>query len=575
MATVATPNTCPQCGYFVRNTPPPISLDRSRIDQLLGTNDTLEEVEQRNLRSCVNDGQSKLTNINTRIAMVKALLLTLEASKEKLEVAVTEGKHILHPMRGIPTELLQKVFYFGAGLDIDAMEHLSFAPHSLDLSSPPWVYGRVSRRWRAISRDTPMLWTRVKIEGDNIIPTKRMRNQAFARIPIPSQNFGLSLLSSYLSRSGTFPLSVYVNVGLDFASGISNYTDGISALVASHSHRWESLFLGKGNNQGRIETRSLSEHSFPSFIHLRVQENACSGTEIYLPASNLTSWSTLGDPEYSNPLGLLPEILIVPPSTSLCNQITQCSISKISHTEVLRMVQLLPRLQRLSIQDLREVLEVLGLAEPVNTGLKEIFIEQSTETALSIRAILDSITCPSLVKFYATTRRSLAASFGQLENRSKFNLRSLDITGWTGIFSILNRTKAVEVLVVRGIGDSGNASVLFGNHALCVRDLHSFFSYGFFNRGIAASRFDPFPNLRQLEIHMSPELDLKDIDVVAELIAFVTFRLSHAPPSGSNFAIQPLEISIKLQEIDARRMFTHPCIDKLRALTRKLHILVL
>lgn len=74
----------------------------------------------------------------------------------------------------------------------------------------------------------------------------------------------------------------------------------------------------------------------------------------------------------------MPEILTVPPSTSLCDQITEYSTSQVSLAEVLKMVQLLPRLQRLFIRDLKETGPVEASAEPIITDLKEIFIEQST-----------------------------------------------------------------------------------------------------------------------------------------------------------------------------------------------------
>lgn len=93
------------------------------MDQLLGTNDVLEEVDQRNLWSFVNDCQSKLVKLSLPLWKQEKRSLRLRSQRE--------SRSYTH--RGLPRELLQKVSYFGVGLGIDAMYHLFSAPHSLDL----------------------------------------------------------------------------------------------------------------------------------------------------------------------------------------------------------------------------------------------------------------------------------------------------------------------------------------------------------------------------------------------------------------------------------------------------------
>lgn len=73
-----------------------------------------------------------------------------------------------------------------------------------------------------------------------------------------------------------------------------------------------------------------------------------------------------------------------------------------------------------------------------------------------------------------------------------------------------------------------------------------------------------FPSLRRLELDMHPSSDSYPVDTVEELITVATSR------SRSN-----LEILLKVNDIEARKIFTHPRIEELRSMLNRLYIQIL
>ncbi|KAJ3967632.1 hypothetical protein EV361DRAFT_929709, partial [Lentinula raphanica] len=200
------------------------------------------------LSSFVADGESFLSHLDTRIASVRALLLKLEATKDNLTSAITPYKRPLHPMRRLPSEILEHIFFYGVGHDKLALSYSRSSPHSLDLRYPPWIYGRVCRRWKNVVYEMPSLWTRVKLQFDQL-PKFLVKQLPLAQ----------NLLSIYLRRSKGLSLSVYIRIPDWFSM---DSAAGFFALVLSQSWRWSSLFLGSG--QGLSDIMAISEDSFPS-----------------------------------------------------------------------------------------------------------------------------------------------------------------------------------------------------------------------------------------------------------------------------------------------------------------------
>ncbi|KAE9400928.1 hypothetical protein BT96DRAFT_784088, partial [Gymnopus androsaceus JB14] len=93
-----------------------------------------------------------------RIEKARNLLVHLEATRKQTQQAVKEYKEMLNPVRRLPFDVFQEIFLHGAGMYTDAGSHFGSTSHSLDLASPPWVYGRVCQSWKEVTLETPLLW---------------------------------------------------------------------------------------------------------------------------------------------------------------------------------------------------------------------------------------------------------------------------------------------------------------------------------------------------------------------------------------------------------------------------------
>ncbi|KAF8827300.1 hypothetical protein HHX47_DHR5001127 [Lentinula edodes] len=544
---------CPQCGYSSDTAPLHLPLAKARIDNFLHTNDFFTEEEGNIFRSFIGNGQSKLNHLEARIISVKALLAELEGAKAELVKALSEQKKILNPMRRMPEDLLVEIFLQGAGIYTDPGEYFPSAGHSLDLGSPPWTYSRVCRRWKDIAMRTPRVWTRVKIEADRLVSHRRFPSRKNGtgnnRLPL-----GLSLLSSYLSRSAALPLAIYLDIPV---SSSDDRAYGISVLISSHSRRWESLYLG-GSQGSNLGSMVFSQDSFPLLRTLRVQLD-CNVQTVDIPAPNLKSWVTIGKAYLSQVNTTL--------SVELHAQITDYSISNFPYDAVLRMSTLLSRLRRLVVRELKPK---HGWDSFLNSGcfrgLQELVVEQSESPgALNVlQAFFNSITCPALTSLSIIAHDSLKSVIQDFEKRSAFNLGHLDITGHTRILEgSLQNTAALKTLVLRDIGKTSELS---------VASVFSYLDSTTVSLGPGSSLGSPFPALHRLELHLCSTPVLMEYDTMVALFLCLSSRLDSSSHSNS---VSPLEVFITAPDGQARKMLDHPRLGELRSLGIKVDIVAL
>ncbi|KAJ3888572.1 hypothetical protein GG344DRAFT_79637 [Lentinula edodes] len=552
---------CPQCGYSSDNAPLRVPLPKARIDNFLHTNDFFTEDEGNIFRAFIGNGQSKLNHLEARIISVKALLAELEGAKAELVKALSEQKMILNPMRRMPEDLLVEIFLHGAGIYTDPGEYFPSAGHSLDLGSPPWTYSRVCRRWKEIAMRTPRVWTRVKIDAKprEFSLAKSMRGDD--RLPL-----GLSLLSGYLGRSAALPLTVYLDMPLFSIFSSSNLDDhalyAISVLMSSHSRRWESLFLGRGQVFDQINT--VFSDSFPLLKMLRIREDSGMSTAsaVDIPAPNLKSWVTIGP---GGKAGLTQVNTTL--SVKLYNQITDYSISNFSCEAVSRMSPLLPRLRRLVVRELKlkSSWGFFLISSGCFPGLRDLVVEQSDPGALNVlQPFFNLITCPALTSLSIIAHDSLKSVIQDFEKRSAFNLGYLDITGHTRILEgSLQNTAALKTLVLRDIGKTSELS---------VASVFSYLGSTTVSLGPGSSLGSPFPALHRLELHLCSTPVLMEYDTMEALFLCVSSRLNSSSHSNS---VSPLEVFITAPDGQSRKMLDHPRLGELRSLGIKVGIVAL
>lgn len=583
---------CPSCGYSPEDNPLYIPEHTFRIEKLLQSNEPPSDNEESAFRKFVIDGQSQIDDLEFRINRVKELLSSMETALEETKLAVAEHKRMLNPVKRLPSEVLGHIFLHGVGLEIDAAEYFSSASHSLNLKTPPWVYGYVCSFWKAVAISTPLLWTRVKVLK-SLTGGSRMAS-------------ALTLLSLYVARSDSLPLTIYTDVSDNDLSSSpdSSKTVGalsLSALLLTQSRRWESLYLAEG--QGVLSTAMLfSQDSFPSLKNLQVQElssrnKRCS---ITVTAPNLTSWSSIGDVSASS-------MIRVKLSNKLCSQITEYSVSQASAVDVWSIVRKLPRLRKLRVRELKpdnSRAESDSLPSLLLRALGELLLEQSSHGMSGVEIFLASIVCPAVEALAVKSILPFSEAIQKLEKRSSFNLKCIDITAHTGIFTLMNSV-ALEKLTVRGIGKisdydpflslldvlshlmpdghrqspsnvtvpnilseelannpTGSPEEDLSSQCEVAVDLDSSISPSPSAKTEDSQSAVPFPNLRRLELHLSSSASWENCDIMEEVLACIVAR-SLGDSRGEYVSITPREVSITAPDAQARKMFTHRGRDEM------------
>ncbi|KIK51179.1 hypothetical protein GYMLUDRAFT_101115 [Collybiopsis luxurians FD-317 M1] len=550
---------CPKCGYSSSIDIPHNPFHSSRVKTLIGTNQPLTEDEERHFKAFVADGKSKLSLLDDRIALVKNLLENLRRTRKELDLALKERKKILHPMRSMPTDLLMEIFKHGSGLYDDPKELFRSDWHSLKFNFPPWVYGRVCRRWRDISVHAPALWTRVKIVPPLILNRAGYYDTHADRRP---RDFVIPALTFYLGRSESLPLSVYLRMWSDNSSyQDKHWHEAISALAYSHSRRWVSLHLGQAES---IATSLISNDSFQSLIDLKTEEGPGRSADLmHFLAPQLKSWTMIGSPLTSVIRTTLP--------TKFHDQIQEYSSSQIVYDDVLRVIQLLPNLRTLVVQELRPSSSEQSLSQTIRLPrLRELHIVQSTPNNASfLPPFLDAIVCPFLQSLSIDVWGLSKSTIQAFEKRSDFHLKHWVFNStWFSITDTLSNTAGLETAVCRD-----NCTEI-PNPVLSELTVSMPDPNDDSNSATSSSVLPliPCPNLRRLELHLAPLNDSADWDIVEQVFECINSRILAGGSLSENVTITPLEVRLTAPDTYAMNILCHPKIAELRLMGVQMEI---
>ncbi|KAF9036793.1 hypothetical protein BJ165DRAFT_607688 [Panaeolus papilionaceus] len=161
---------------------------------------------------------------------IKVLSLTLDALKrrcEDLEDGIATYEPILSPMRRLPDDMLEEIFYHCLPA------HRNPIPLTTEC---PLVLTMVCRKWRAVSLAAPRLWSRLHISFE-VEPRYYNLTDDFVW---PIRVAGLH---QWLNRSGALPLSLslYCNDSVYGDMFDPSFAREVLMVVRQHAHRCASL----------------------------------------------------------------------------------------------------------------------------------------------------------------------------------------------------------------------------------------------------------------------------------------------------------------------------------------------
>ncbi|KAJ3822015.1 hypothetical protein F5880DRAFT_1661150 [Lentinula raphanica] len=540
MNTTTIPSACSQCSFSPQHDIPPVPpSNSSRIDHLHHSNEYPTEKEELAFQSFIADGRSFLSRLDTRIATVKALLLELEATRENLIPLIPTYTQPLNPVRRLPSDILKLIFTYGTEYDKPEEKYFACVPHSLDLRSPQWIYGRVCRHWRRTMVDeSPLFWTRIKLQPGKPISLKQL-------------SMALCLLSIHLHRSQDCPLTIRIDMPLSFSMDL---VTGFLALVFSHSKRLRSLFLTGGPRLNEI--MAVSEDFFPSLekIHIRELFPKTSDSQgdqgsVFrsIQAPKLKSWSSTGNFFFNTRISLMPP-------AALCHQITDFTISEVSSSQIVSIVRLLPHLRVLPVWLL--VPSSFSLDEVVHLPKLERFCVRQHPfmnlTGTAIAALMDVLSCPALVHLSLFVSGQIATAVQRFEERSKFKLQHFVGAEDAGIFvKSLSNCLSLETIEVEGAYSYQSIQDMLASLYIPIQHAQSSTDTSL-TRPIAT-----FPNLRLLEFYFG---ELHSVE------GFIDEAYSNV--SARKFAedVVPLELVITMPKKQAKKMLSYRQLKNFDAL---------
>lgn len=160
------------------------------------------------LKTCLVDLESPIVAVKSHIHFVdeerkafqligvsaKRSLSSLDISLDAITTGIAEKKALLHPVRRVPSEVLESIFIEVVELERDRLRrHFSgnFKPMERTMHFSPFILSAVCQRWRCISIRLPRLWTYLRIPTVQTLWSTRTSKSR-------SRNLGVKLLGRRL-----------------------------------------------------------------------------------------------------------------------------------------------------------------------------------------------------------------------------------------------------------------------------------------------------------------------------------------------------------------------------------------
>lgn len=197
------------------------------LEGKLNTNYVPTPKEIIDIKDGLAGSEERLRALSLQIDHLRDRCTHLSVEKERLSVGITKYRGMLAPARRLIPEILQEIFY-----------HCLPTSHNAIMSSKgaPLLLGRVCSQWRQVAYSTPRLWATIHI----VVPSAEPYNPN-----APTDNSStLSVVSSWLSRSGALPLSISLSssvYSLDPSIPTNPVVRPFLDLLTPFASRWKSI----------------------------------------------------------------------------------------------------------------------------------------------------------------------------------------------------------------------------------------------------------------------------------------------------------------------------------------------
>ncbi|KAK7035736.1 hypothetical protein R3P38DRAFT_2908793 [Favolaschia claudopus] len=203
-----------------------MDLDSSPFQRLLHTNYVPSPEETIQIRALCATPLEELTRLGAEIEHTLARLHDLQRSYRQLKESIDAHMSLLAPMRSLPPELLQSIFFMTLPSERNAVMHASEAPVLLC---------RICSGWRRLAFATPKLWASIHV----VIPPVDYSESVNS--PGDVRRFAME---EWLARTGACPLYISIYVSQEAwkgaaAAAASPFVEAILSLA----NRWKHIEL--------------------------------------------------------------------------------------------------------------------------------------------------------------------------------------------------------------------------------------------------------------------------------------------------------------------------------------------
>ncbi|KAK1226495.1 hypothetical protein PQX77_010579 [Marasmius sp. AFHP31] len=204
-------------------------LPHSQFQNVLNTNHSATSLEIGQIRELLIQPTQELKRLNSEIQHLKSTLSYLFSQRDRLQSFVNSHSALISPVRRLPPEVLSEIF-------VHCLQDKDRNP-TRSLTEAPLLLTFVCRRWREIALSTTRLWRGIHIYFPSV--TKR-HEQRFKEIA-ERRSEGVK---TWLSRSGSLPLSISLVVGLNRDRiALEEVVKPLLDVFFSFSHKWGDLVL--------------------------------------------------------------------------------------------------------------------------------------------------------------------------------------------------------------------------------------------------------------------------------------------------------------------------------------------
>ncbi|KAI4527315.1 hypothetical protein K525DRAFT_217498, partial [Schizophyllum commune Loenen D] len=214
-----------------------MAVPTASFAELLSSNRAPTDDERQAAASLLQMWSTEAAVLAAKVRALQAQLAQVSAKLDEIQERVRLHSQIVSPMRSMPAEILQHIFRY----TLPEFHNALLSP-----DEPPVLLTRVCRVWRAVSLDTPELWSSIHIvctPFDKDMP-QRARETVELR---------LRAVELWLARSGTCLLDISIRaegevMDIDFMPFSEGYRYSSTVLhalrvIIPHSRRWSQLSI--------------------------------------------------------------------------------------------------------------------------------------------------------------------------------------------------------------------------------------------------------------------------------------------------------------------------------------------